>query len=182
MFISNHLASHFKLIIPKLITTHDKSIIRCHWSPSFHCMVCRTPKISTVSVYARSGAVLTVTSTCRWLLWSACSTRPPAGQLEKSSRQKKVRKHLHSYLLWGIFWWVWLGTWNLKYMNNFSLTVSMCCGFQSQEVEKRVPPPRCPVLPEFITVMSVMKTWTSPPPRSSNIKGSTCFLLTEHSI
>ncbi len=54
-------------------------------------------------------------------------------------------------------------------------TNCMCCGFQSQKVESPAPP-QCPVLPEFITVTSAMKTWPSPPLRSSNIRGSTCTL------
>lgn len=62
----------------------------------------RTLRISTVSVYARSGAAPTVTCTCLWLHWSACSTRPPAGQREKSSSWSKVRNFLRG-IFWGTF-------------------------------------------------------------------------------
>lgn len=62
-----------------------------------HCsVICRTQRTSTASVYVRSGAVLTVTSTCLWLHWSACSTRPPAGQKE-NSRRKVRNTHIFSY-------------------------------------------------------------------------------------
>lgn len=50
-----------------------------------------------------------------------------------------------------------------------------CILFQSQKVEKQALH-QCRALPEFITVMCAIKTWPSPPLRSSNIKGSTCTL------
>lgn len=68
----------------------------------------------------------------------------------------------------------WLDTcWEMNYVR---LTVGLC--FQSQKVERQAPP-QCPVSLECITVTSVMKTWPSPPLRSSNTKGSTCFLLSD---
>lgn len=54
----------------------------------------RTPRISTVNVFALSGAVLTVTSTCLSPHLSECSMRAPADQLGNNSL-KKVRISLH---------------------------------------------------------------------------------------
>lgn len=53
-------------------------------------MVHRTPGICTVTVYAHSGLVQTVTSTCLSLLWNGCNMRPPAGHQGNSSSQRKV--------------------------------------------------------------------------------------------
>lgn len=185
MFISNHLASHFKLITPKLTDHHT-------WQKYYY--------VSLIFVFPLFGLQDSkdLYSECLRTFWSCpnCDLYMPLTPLERMQHEASCRpageqqqteegqetstlifilRYLSMSLSLSLTWY--LVSVNLKEMNNFSLIVSMCCGFQSQEVEKRVPP-QCRVLPEFITVMSVMKTSTSPPLRSSNIKGSTCLLPT----
>lgn len=156
-----------------------------YWAGNSNKIVCdtfRTQRIFTVNAYAHSGPVQTVTSTCLWPHWSACSTRPPAGQRENCSNSRKVRKFASRLSVRCLFDYSnMLSSWfNLWWPVVFKEQPCVF-GFQRQKAAEEAPPlpPQRPALTEFITVTSAIKTWPSPPPRSSNTKGNTCILSSD---